>query len=389
MRLHLYYDIITPKFPILSILTNFMKFYETLQKFLRSQKKQKKQKNKNKMSKTINDEDNESAEGDESLLLEDKETKEMIQTKEFKLELTSEDDFGEEQTIADWTPVIPAMTEEEKNENQKRIENIDNSTFLTVDAIPSWKNDGPIVVNENPPASFKPIFSANNEINEKVSFLLRGDVSHLIVDAAVIPGDIGHSRSQTGRCVVEKSSTFPTKYLIKVFGPIGLDRVKLEESYVSILKCIDGVNIRSVAVGCLSSGLYGYPIQTSCDTALSTVRKFLEVKENRDKVDRIIFAIHKKSDASVYSKSRHVFFPLDIKYTFREEEAAEEIKVQSDGNIVIFDKHDLENDISTDTEEQNVEGRTLPAVPSVSRIPPPPSESENRVEKHVVFGNAK
>ena len=250
-------------------------------------------------------------------------------------------DYGEEEenesNDEDWAPVIPELAERDRSLD-------DDPYIMTLDKLPTWAQEGPEIIKENPPTKFTPEHAANTEINEKISFWMRGNSAKLAADAVVnaanahlAPGGgicgvlhsaAGHKMAEecykigytpTGRCAVTKGYNLPAKYCIHTVGPIGEDPKKLKLAYESTLACIDGKNIRSVGLCCISTGIYGYPIKPATKIALETVHKFLEVPENREKTDRIIFVVFEKRDVAVYNYLRHVYFPLDVEYKFEED----------------------------------------------------------------------
>jgi O-acetyl-ADP-ribose deacetylase (regulator of RNase III) len=242
--------------------------------------------------------------------------------------------------------------EEEEEENGDdvfvpKIPDFDNSKDEAIKEnlkkLPTWEEEGPSIVESNPPKKFDPKYKPKSEINSKVSFLMRGDSSRLAVDAVVnaansqlAPGggicgilhyaaggkmanecySIGYT--PTGKCAVTLGYNLPAKYCIHTVGPIGENPEMLEKAYSNTLKCIDGKKIRSVALCCISTGIYGYPIKPATQIALETVRKFLEDPNNREKTDRIVFVVFEKRDVVVYNQLRHIYFPLNIEYKYAE-----------------------------------------------------------------------
>ena len=260
----------------------------------------------------------------------------------------SDDDYYDEEfeekesNDEDWTPVIPELAERERSLD-------DDPYIMTLEKLPTWAQEGPEIIKENPPSKFTPEHEANTEINEKISFWMRGNSAKLAADAVVnaanshlAPGGgicgvlhsaAGHKMADecyrigytpTGRCAVTKGYDLPAKYCIHTVGPIGEDPKKLKQAYESTLACIDGKKIRSVGLCCISTGIYGYPIKPATKIALETVRQFLEVPENREKTDRVIFVVFERRDVAVYNSLRHVYFPLDVEYKFEEDEEKKE-----------------------------------------------------------------
>lgn len=210
----------------------------------------------------------------------------------------------------------------------------------TLQTLPTWAKEGPKIYSEHPmPADCQPKFKPNQEINSKVSFWMRGDSASLkcdaIVNAAnsalapgggicgVIHGAAGPELAEecyqiggcpTGKAVVTKGYHLPAKHVIHAVGPIGENPAALESVYNETLNKIDGTEIRSVGLCCISTGIYGYPIRPATHIALRVTREWLEKPENAKKCDRIIFVVFEPRDVKVYYELVHTYFPLgDIK----------------------------------------------------------------------------
>ena len=186
------------------------------------------------------------------------------------------------------------------------------------------------------PEDYHPYFAVNEEINKKVSFWMRGDSSRLAADAVVnaanselMPGGgicgvlhsaaghemavecrtIGHT--PTGEAAITKGYNLPAKYCIHAVGPIGEKPAKLVSAYRSVLKYINGEDLRSVGLCCISTGIYGYPIKPATHIALRVVREFLEDPANLAKTDRIIFVVFERRDVEVYRNLARFYFPVE------------------------------------------------------------------------------
>lgn len=220
--------------------------------------------------------------------------------------------------------------------------------------IAPWSEHGASVcARVNRPAEFK--FEPNTEINQLVSFLPRGDSTALQIDAIVNAANSGlyagggicgaiHSAAgpelaqachkiggcPTGGAVITPGFKLPAKHVIHAVGPIGEHPDELESAYKSTLNLMDGENVRSVGLCCISTGIYGYPIKPATEIALRVVREFLEDEENRKKVDRIIFVVFMAKDVEVYSKLLPVYFPLPEMVFNGEEQPEEEEEAQEE-----------------------------------------------------------
>ena len=111
---------------------------------------------------------------------------------------------------------------------------------------------------------------------------------------------------ETGSAKITSAYNLPSKYIIHTVGPIVYDSLtaKLENDlkscYKSILKCAVENNIRSIAFCCISTGEFHFPNRRAAEIAISTVKEFLKV--NEDKFDRIIFNVFKDIDYEIYKQ---------------------------------------------------------------------------------------
>jgi O-acetyl-ADP-ribose deacetylase (regulator of RNase III) len=207
---------------------------------------------------------------------------------------------------------------------------------VPIGAIPTWAVAGPDYFALHPlPPEFRAKYAFDDEINARVSFWMRGDSSQLVCDAIVnaasewlSPGggicgvihaaagpELAKECRKRGRCPTGKAAlthgfNLPAKYVIHAVGPTRQDPVALKSAYVETLKYINGKDIRSVALCCISTGIFGYPIRPATHIALETVRKFLSDPGNRAKTDRIIFVVFKPSDVEVYYTLAPSYFPV-------------------------------------------------------------------------------
>lgn len=113
----------------------------------------------------------------------------------------------------------------------------------------------------------------------------------------------GH-KEETGKAKITSAYNLPSNYIIHTVGPIVYDNLTtklendLESCYKYILKCAVENNIRSLAFCCISTGEFKFPNKRAAEIAISTVREFLKL--NEDKFDRIIFNVFKDIDDKIY-----------------------------------------------------------------------------------------
>jgi len=176
------------------------------------------------------------------------------------------------------------------------------------------------------------LFFPSTELNTKIS-LWQGDITHLEIDAIVnaaktslqggggIDGAIhkaagkgllqecqliggcnpGHSRITSGY-------KLPAKHVIHTVGPIGEYPIILKSCYKSVLTKVVKKNIKTLALCCISTGIFGYPVESAAHVALKTTRKWLQKDNNYQKIDRIIFCMFLPTEYTLYYKLMSTFY---------------------------------------------------------------------------------
>ncbi|XP_028976343.1 ADP-ribose glycohydrolase MACROD2 isoform X2 [Esox lucius] len=111
---------------------------------------------------------------------------------------------------------------------------------------------------------------------------------------------------ETGNAKITGGYDLPSRYVIHTVGPVARGHVGETETedltacYQNSLKLVKDYNLRSVAFPCISTGIYGFPNEPAAAIALKTVKSW--VKENRDKIDHIIFCVFLENDYKIYKE---------------------------------------------------------------------------------------
>lgn len=259
---------------------------------------------------------------------------------------------------------------------------------MTLDQIDEWEVSGPDWSDTlNPPNWQNTSIKADSEINKLVSIWLYGDSAVLKVDAIVnrtnstlsAGGIIFQSiknlagphlleeLERIGRCeesqtIVTSGYDLPAKYIIHTAGPDGEESHELEVIMDSILSHIDGTNIRSIGIGPFFIENNGFTLFQGCSVVMKKTREFLDKRENRAKVDRIVFIVMQQRNFSVFANLMYLYFPieglethgiilqvgaLDVDYDEEEgeEEGSDELKIQEGSS----DPDDSQQDFSVDS----------------------------------------
>jgi O-acetyl-ADP-ribose deacetylase len=69
--------------------------------------------------------------------------------------------------------------------------------------------------------------------------------------------------------------------------------------------------LRTIGFCCVSTGVYGYPLEPATIVVLRTVRQWLEEASNREKVDRVVFVSYSKREEEIYRTWMQYFFPVE------------------------------------------------------------------------------
>ncbi len=98
------------------------------------------------------------------------------------------------------------------------------------------------------------------------------------------------------------------KWIIHAVGPIGEDASMLKRTYLSILNICRDNGVRSVAVPCISTGIYGFPNSSAARVAMETVRDWMTVPANRASIDAFVFCLFMQEDIDLYTSHFDAMF---------------------------------------------------------------------------------
>jgi O-acetyl-ADP-ribose deacetylase (regulator of RNase III) len=106
----------------------------------------------------------------------------------------------------------------------------------------------------------------------------------------------------TGEAVMTSGGNLKAKQVIHTVGPVwrggNHDEPKLlAQAYRNSLKLAVSQGVKTIAFPSISTGAYGYPIEKASETALATVKEFLE---NEDELNRVMFVLFTQHDLDVY-----------------------------------------------------------------------------------------
>jgi len=181
----------------------------------------------------------------------------------------------------------------------------------------------------------KTCFPFRDNLNQAVC-LWKGNITHLQVDGIMNAANEGlcagggicgaiHSaagpelseacmkigsapvRCRTGETVITPGFSLQARYVLHTVGPTCEDAEKLQSCYSSTLNVAAESGLCTVALCCLSTGIFGYPLVNATHVALDTVRCWLQA--NPGKLDRIIFTVFSSEEQKVYEHMMVSYFP--------------------------------------------------------------------------------
>lgn len=109
----------------------------------------------------------------------------------------------------------------------------------------------------------------------------------------------------TGEAKITKGYNLKAKYVIHTVGPIysgaESDPVKLANCYLNSLDLAKQYDLHSIAFPCISTGVYGYPIEEAMPVVIKAVSKWFE--ENQDHNMKVIFMCFGEKAYNLYKYS--------------------------------------------------------------------------------------
>jgi O-acetyl-ADP-ribose deacetylase (regulator of RNase III) len=99
-----------------------------------------------------------------------------------------------------------------------------------------------------------------------------------------------------------------SKWIIHVAGPkkdetSGIcDYSKLRQSYINVLNLANENGIKQIGFCCISTGISGFNKQESADTAINTVRLWLQNPRQKHDFEHIVFSVFTEEDLVIYSR---------------------------------------------------------------------------------------
>ena len=107
--------------------------------------------------------------------------------------------------------------------------------------------------------------------------------------------------------------SLPSRYVVHTVGPIVESKIRgkpgkpsskqeaqLASCYTSSLRLADQQKLESIALCCISTGLFGYPQKEAAQLALRTVRSYLIKNKDTTSLKRVVFNVFLPEDHRIY-----------------------------------------------------------------------------------------
>jgi O-acetyl-ADP-ribose deacetylase (regulator of RNase III) len=188
-----------------------------------------------------------------------------------------------------------------------------NSTNRHGDKLSIWQGDitrlevGAIVnaANSQMLGCFVPMHTCiDNCIHTFAGVQLRNDCDRYMKEKRQQYGK--YYEEPTGEAMLTGAYNLPSQYVIHTVGPIVEGRLRkkhkahLKKCYENILACCVQNHIRSVAICCISTGVFHFPNEEAAKIAVETAAEMLDKQDAM--FDRVIFNVFQDYDRGIYEE---------------------------------------------------------------------------------------
>lgn len=107
----------------------------------------------------------------------------------------------------------------------------------------------------------------------------------------------------TGKAKITPAFNLPCRYILHTVGPVIYDEVTkmdcdlLQSCYRSCLELAAECSLESIAFCCISTGEFRFPNRLAAETAVKTVKDFMNKKTS---IKKVIFNVFKDTDEKIY-----------------------------------------------------------------------------------------
>lgn len=112
---------------------------------------------------------------------------------------------------------------------------------------------------------------------------------------------------ETGNAKLTQGYRLPAKFIIHTVGPVWRggsygERDLLTSCYLRSLEIAESNKLRTIAFPCISTGIFGYPMDRAAEAAVDTVRAF---SIGSKCIEKVIFCCFSESDLKIYRNLLH------------------------------------------------------------------------------------
>ncbi|HEY2346738.1 MAG TPA: O-acetyl-ADP-ribose deacetylase [Xanthomonadaceae bacterium] len=109
---------------------------------------------------------------------------------------------------------------------------------------------------------------------------------------------------RTGDARITRGHRLPARHVIHTVGPVWQggrngEAALLASCYRRSLEIAATHGLRTIAFPCISTGVYGYPVEPASQIAITTVR---EILRSQTCIDEVAFCCHSAGDLAIYER---------------------------------------------------------------------------------------
>ena len=111
--------------------------------------------------------------------------------------------------------------------------------------------------------------------------------------------------AENGEVIVTKAYNLPSRFIFHTIGPIVYgcvtkeNKSDLAKCYLNCLAKAAGMNLKSIAFCCISTGVFGYPKEEAARLAVKVVREY---KTQTASDIKVIFDVFTEEDYELYRR---------------------------------------------------------------------------------------
>jgi len=110
-----------------------------------------------------------------------------------------------------------------------------------------------------------------------------------------------HGRVVTGSAAITPAGELKAKYVIHAVGPVmgsGNEDAKLRSATTSALRLADEYQLASIAFPAISTGIFGYPVESCANVMLGAVSEYLQSPTG---IQQVIFCLYDQHTLDIFT----------------------------------------------------------------------------------------